>query len=87
MQRPRRQSLADIVLVWGFVLSFIGLFGAACFEAYKVVAVIPAAFDSSPAVWRNPMSASEDASQQSYPGGRRMTPRQRAQYDQRSEQP
>jgi hypothetical protein len=86
MQRQRRPSLTDILLVWGFVLSFAGLLGAGCFEAYKIVAVIPAAFESSPAVWRNPMGASEDDHQANQSGGRRMTSRERGQYEERAEQ-
>ena len=87
MQRQRRQSLSltDMLLVWGFVLSFLGLFGAGCFEAIKIVAVIPAAFESSPAVWRNPMRGSEEDYQPNQPGRRGMTARQRAQYEERAE--
>ena len=83
MQRRRQQSLADMLLVWGFVLSFAGLLGAGCFEAFKIVAVIPAAFESSPALWRNPMGASEDDYQPSRSGRRRMTPQQRAEQQER----
>jgi hypothetical protein len=86
MQRQQRQSLADILMVWGFVLSFVGLIGAACFEAYKIVAVIPAAFESSPVVWRNPMGASQDDYQANQSGQRRMTSKERAQYEERAGQ-
>jgi hypothetical protein len=86
MQRRRRQSLADLLLVWGFVASFAGLMGAGCYEAYKIVAVLPAAFESSPAVWRNPIRASEDDYQLNQLGRRRMTRQQRAQYDEWVEQ-
>jgi hypothetical protein len=79
MQKRRRQYLTDILLVWGFLLSFVGLLAAGCFEAFKIVAVIPAAFDSSPAAFRNPMGASED----DYQPNRRMTSRERAQYEKR----
>jgi len=84
MQRRRRQSLTDMLLVWGFVLSFLGLCGAGCFEAYKIVAVIPAAFESTPAVLRNPMRGSEDYYQPNQPGRRGMTAQQRAQYEERA---
>jgi len=86
MQQRRRQSLADTLLVWGFVLSFAGLLGAGCFEAFKIVAIIPAAFESSPAVFRNPMRASEDDYQGNQFSRRRMTARQRAQFEERAEQ-
>jgi hypothetical protein len=71
--------------VWGFVLSFVGLLGAGCFEAFKLVALVPGAFESSPAAWRNPMGTSEDDYQANQSGGRRMTARERAQYEQRAE--
>ncbi|HEY3862084.1 MAG TPA: hypothetical protein VGO59_09370 [Verrucomicrobiae bacterium] len=61
-RRRQRESLSDILIVWGFLLSFIALLGAGCFEAWKVVSVIPAAFQSSTAVMRNPMWASSDDS-------------------------
>ncbi|HUD46535.1 MAG TPA: hypothetical protein VMR33_06880 [Candidatus Baltobacteraceae bacterium] len=77
-QRPR-QSLGDTLLVCGLLLSFVGLFGMACFEAFKVFAVVPAAFDSSPFVWSNPMSASDGDYQANQPGGATMTAHQRAQ--------
>jgi hypothetical protein len=86
MQQRRRQSLTDMLLVWGFVLSFLGLCGAGCFEAFKIVAVIPAAFESSPVVWRNPMRGSENDYQPNQPGWRGMTARQRAQYGERAGQ-
>ena len=86
MQRQRRQSLTDILLVWGFVLSFVGLLAAGCFEAFKIVAVIPAAFESSPVVWRNPMGASEDDYRPIQSGRGRMTSKERAQYEERARQ-
>ena len=76
--RRRRQSLADLLLVWGFLLSLAALLVAACFEAYKIVAVVPAAFEASPTVaFRNPMSAS-DQETQPLQSGTHMTPQQRA---------
>jgi len=66
------------------VLSLAGLFGAACFEAFKIVAVIPAAFESAPALWRNPMTASDDDYPPNLSGRPRMTARQRAQDDARA---
>jgi hypothetical protein len=74
-----------MLLVWGFLLSFFGLCGAGCYEALKIVAVIPAAFESSPAVWRNPMTASEDDYPPNHPGWRGMTAQQRKQYEERAE--
>src|SRR5581483_5139075 len=62
-RRPqrRRQSLSDLVLVWGFLLSFAALFAVACVEAWKIVSVVPAAFEASPSVGlRNPMDAHDD---------------------------
>ncbi|HWD21257.1 MAG TPA: hypothetical protein VHB20_18465 [Verrucomicrobiae bacterium] len=72
----RRQSLSDILLVWGFVLSFFALFGVACVEAFKIVAHVPSAFQSGLSL-RNPMNAS-DADNQGPQA--HMTPQQRAQY-------
>ena len=83
MQRRQRLSLAEALLVWGFVLSFVGLLGAGCFEAYKIVAVIPAAFESSPAILRNPMNASADYYQPDRSARRRLTPQQRAELEER----
>lgn len=88
MQRRRRQSLGDTLLVWGFVLSFAGLMGAGCFEAIKLVSLVPAAFESSPGVLRNPMWASEEEFQPNQFGRGRMTPQQRrAQNGERAEEP
>jgi hypothetical protein len=67
------------------MLSFLGLCGAGCFEAFKILAVIPSAFESSSAVWRNPMTGSEDDYPPNLPGRRGMTARQRAQYEERAE--
>jgi hypothetical protein len=78
MQRQQRLSLGETILVLGFVLSFAGLLAAGCFEACKIVSVVPAAFESSPSVLRNPMMASDDDSLPSRTGRRRMTPQQRA---------
>ncbi len=86
MQHRRRQSLADTLLVWGFLLSFFGLFGAGCYEAFKIVAVLPGTFESAPAVWRNPMPASDDDYQPNQPGKPRMTARERAQYERAAQQ-
>ena len=58
-RRRRKQSWTDLLLVWGFVASFFGLFGVACFEAFKIVAVVPAAFKSGPMGFQNPMSVSQ----------------------------
>jgi hypothetical protein len=74
-----------MLLVWGFLLSFLGLCGAGFYEAFKIVAVIPAAFESSPAVWRNPMRGSEDDYRPNQPGRRGMTAQERAQYEERAE--
>jgi hypothetical protein len=86
MQKRRRQSLTDLLLVWGFVLSFVGLLGAGCYEAFKLVALVPGAFETSPAAWRGPMGGSEDDYPPDQSGGRRMTARERAQYEQRAQQ-
>jgi hypothetical protein len=85
MQQRRQLSLTDMLLVWGFLLSFFGLLGAGLFEAYKIVAVIPAAFDSAPAVLRNPMGGSEEDYQPNPSGRSRMTAQQRRQYEERAE--
>jgi hypothetical protein len=74
-----------MLLVWGFLLSFLGLCGAGCYEAFKIVAVIPSAFESSSAVWRNPMAESEDSFPPNSAGWKGMTARQRAQYEERAE--
>ena len=80
MQKKRRNSLEDILLVWGLVLTFFGLVGLGGFEAYKILSVIPGAFASSSDMMRNPMDASQDDYQPPQPGRRKMTPRERAQY-------
>jgi len=84
MQQRRRLSLTDMLLVWGFLLSFFGLLGAGLFEAFKIVAVIPAAFESAPAVWRNPMGESQDDFPPNLRGGKGMTAQQRRQYEERA---
>jgi hypothetical protein len=86
MQRRQKQSLADLLVVWGFVFSLLSLMGAGCFEAYKIVAAIPAAFESSSGMWDNPMNASDQDYQQSRSGRRRMTPRQRADQEEQQRQ-
>jgi|GEM_PF-6224871 len=80
-RRPqrRRQSLSDLVLVWGFLLSFAALFAVACVEAWKIVSVVPAAFEASPSVGlRNPMDAHDDT-RPVQGANTHMTPEQRAQ--------
>ena len=72
-----------MLVVWGFLLSFLGLCVAGCYEAFKIVAVIPSAFESSSAVWRNPMG---DEYPPNRPGARGMTAQQRRQYGERAEQ-
>ncbi|MGD0813664.1 MAG: hypothetical protein ABSA83_08685 [Verrucomicrobiota bacterium] len=76
--------MTDTLVVWGFLLSFLGLCGAGCYEAFKIVAVLPSAFESSSAVWRNPMGASENEYPANPSGGRRMTAQQRAQDEERA---
>jgi hypothetical protein len=87
MKRRQKESLADMIVIWGFVLSFAGLLGAGCFEAYKIVSVIPAAFATSSSSWSNPMNGSYGGYEPDQSGGRRMTPRERAQNNGRSGQP
>jgi hypothetical protein len=70
--------LLDTLLIWGFVLSFAGLMIAGCFEACKIFAALPSAFESAPAALRNPMWASDDDSRPNLYGRGRMTPRERA---------
>jgi len=87
MQPRRRQSLADTLLVWGFLLSFLGLFGAGCFEAFKIVAVLPGAFESVPNIRNNPMMASDDDyALPNQSGPIKLTAQQRAQLAQRAAQ-
>jgi hypothetical protein len=86
-RRKRRQSWSDRLLVWGFVASFVGLFGAACFEALKIVEVIPAAFRAAPVGLQNPMNVSQGDYVPSGSGGTRMTPRERALQGGRGAQP
>jgi len=75
-----------MLLLWGFVLSLVALMGAGCFEAWKIVSVIPAAFESSPEAWRIPMLYSGEDSRPNQTGRGRMTPRERALERQRAEQ-
>jgi hypothetical protein len=81
MRQRRRQTLGDTLVVWGILLSLGGLFGLGCFEASKIFAVIPAAFDSSPMQWTSPMRATYGDDQQNQPERSRMTSQQRAQYE------
>jgi hypothetical protein len=60
--------------------------GAGIYEACKIVAVIPAAFSSSPANWRNPLRSPDDEDGANQNRRSRMTPRERAQERQRAEQ-
>jgi hypothetical protein len=85
MQPQRRQSWEDILLVWGFVLSFAAMLVAGGFEAVKLVKLVPGAFESSPGALQNPMRASEDGYQMNGSGQRRMTAQERAKYEQWSE--
>ena len=78
--------MADILMVWGFVLTFTVLMGAGIYEACKIVAVIPAAFESSPANWRNPLRSPDDEYGANQNGRRKLTPRERAQERQRAAQ-
>jgi len=84
MQRQQRQSLADTILVWGFVLFLAGLFGAGGFEAWKILSVIPAAFESASDM-RSPVwpSQQDDRPNQS---GRRPSAQQRARDYERARQ-
>jgi hypothetical protein len=80
MQRRRRLSLEDLLIVWGFLATLAAFLAAGCYEACKIVRVIPSAFEVSPGVLRNPMRASDDDYQPNQPGAPRMTAQQRAQY-------
>jgi hypothetical protein len=75
-----------MLLVWGFVLSFFGLLGAGCYEAFKVLAVIPSAFAERPAAWRNPMMISDSDDRPQQFGRTQLTARERAQNAQRAAQ-
>jgi hypothetical protein len=86
MQRRQRESLADILIIWGFVLTLVGLMGAGFYEACKIVAVIPAAFESSPSLRQIPMWGGDEDNRPNQTGRGRMTPRERAQERQRAEQ-
>jgi hypothetical protein len=81
MRQQRRQTLGDTLVVWGILLSLAVLFGLGCFEASKIFAVIPAAFESTPMQWSSPMRATYGDDQQYQPDRSRMTSQQRAQYD------
>ena len=86
MQRQQRETLTDRLIIWGFVLTLVGIMGVGFYEACKIVAVIPAAFESSSAVWRSPLRSSDDDNRPNQTGRGRMTPRERAQERQRAEQ-
>jgi hypothetical protein len=86
MQPRQRESLLDTLLIWGFVLSFVGLMGAGFFEACKIFSALPAAFESSPAALRNPMRASDDDARPNLYGRGRMTPGERARERERAGQ-
>ena len=86
MQQRQRQSLADTLIIWGFVLTLVGIMGVGFYEACKIMAVIPAAFESSPGVWRSPMRYSDDDNRPDQTGRRKLTTRERAQERQRAEQ-
>ena len=64
----------DDVKLWmkrsssGFLASLAGLLAAGCYEAYKIVSVVPYAFEGLPGLRRNPMAASEDDHQPNQPG-------------------
>jgi hypothetical protein len=49
-----------MIVVWGFILSLAGLFSVGCFEAFKIVSVVPGAFVSAPAILHNPMSGARN---------------------------
>jgi len=74
-----------MLLVWAFLLSFAGLCGAGLFEALKIVAVIPGAFESAPSVLRNPMGGPDADAPPNHSGWRGMTAQQRKQYEERNE--
>ena len=80
--RRRRPVLVDDLIIWGFLLSLIGILGAGCFELVKIITLVPGAFDSAPGLFRNPMRAADN----DYPPSRFFPPRlsdaQRAQYEQ-----
>ena len=84
--RQRRHSVTDSVVVWGFVLSFAGLLVAGCFEAYKIIRVIPGAFASSSSVMQNPLRATDDDHQAAMSRKGKMTAKERAQYEERAAQ-
>jgi len=68
MHKPRL-SFTDAIMVWGFLLALGGMLGCGCYEAFKILALVPATFQSSPAIWRNPMTASDN--EPAPPGGMR----------------
>jgi hypothetical protein len=80
----RRQPWTDTLLVWGFVLSLAGFVAAGCCEAFKILSIIPSAFASAPALWRNPMTAANDDSPPNQPGRPQTTARERAQNESRA---
>lgn len=86
MQKRRRQSLEETLIIWGFVASMAGLLAAGCYEVFKIVSVVPSAFDSAPSLMRNPLAGSDDDDRPSQPGAPRMTARQRAENEARAAQ-
>jgi len=81
MDARRRNALKDDLVVWGFMLSVVGLMGIACVMMFKYVALVPGAFDTSASVWRNPMDRSGDDYPPSASLRRRMTPRERYEFE------
>ena len=63
------------------MLSVVGLLGIVCVMMFKYVALIPSAFDTSTYSRRYPMDGSGDDDQPSASQLRRMTPRERYQYE------
>jgi hypothetical protein len=83
LQERQRYHLLDLILVWGFLLFFAALLGAGGYEAWKIVSVIPAAFQSSPGDWSNPMGTVYGGQRPNPYGGKGATSRQRAQQQDR----
>lgn len=73
----------DTLLVSGFVLALAGMLGAGCFEAGKILALIPAAFESTRGVWRSPMFPSGNDEPPDQAGRRGRTAQQRARDEER----
>ena len=81
MAHLRRNALKDDLAVWGFMLSFVGLMVLMCVLVFKYVALVPSAFDASAFSWSNPLVRSGDDNQPSASQLRKMTPRERYQYE------